>query len=934
MARAAGHFPEKTRQALRGRAGDRCSREKCGRSTSGPSTNDAEKSVCVGEAAHIRAASKGGPRYDSVFPASQVHSTENGIWLCSFCATLIDKNGGADYSVETLLAWKSAAEEGAREAFESGVESIYRAPRVEVSRVLHSMADRLVGREEELQCLDNALINRDAAQSRINILTFTGWGGSGKTSLISEWLQLLSVREWHGCKAVFGWTFYNQSALVENVSAADEFFSAAIEFFTDEKTADPPRSRAVHLAKLVRSTPALLILDGLEVLQQRDDSISDPEMALFLRELAFDNGGLCVITTRQKIKDLIPFQGKVPQIELVQLSVAAGKALLVSLGVKGLESEIEALVGQLDGHALSLDLCGRYLKVAHGGDVRYWTEFGILDADNVLTDGHAFRVMQAYEKWFSKQGVIGEQLLAALNIVSLFEGFADGSLIDELFNGSSLPNFTQPFEAASSSDEDSISAWRVTVAKLKSYGLLKQRDGTAEHVSRRSSLQAHPLVREYFLERAKKVAPDHTREAHRRLFDLLSSPIPWLGDLANTMRFYDAIGHGCFAGEHDRAWEMYIDRIHKGDAAIKGLKHFGLYQRDLVALRGFFDKPWTKPAACLNTRNHAMAFAFAGYDLRAVGQIESAIAPMIKERQLFVDQENWSEASRSCSNLSQSYATLGDFSRALKHGREGIKYSRRSRNPFDLYIRLAAQADAYLAAGQLRNSLRLFRLAEALQRKDQPQFPWLYSYRGARFCDLLLIPLERAAWLQVPHRVLGQSEWGAWAEKISNEVTQRLNAAPISEEKAGKTSLLNQGLREMLLAQLLMYRGLLRNSSEDLSLARLAVEPALTSLRRAGQLDELPRGLLARASMLFLGNENDAARSDLDEAWAIASRGPMRPFLVDILVSRVRLFNLEEGYPWENSRRDLKAARELIEKTGYLRRLGELEHLERTLAVN
>ena len=77
-----------------------------------------------------------------------------------------------------------------------------------------------------------------------------------------------------------------------------------------------------------------------------------------------------------------------------------------------------------------------------------------------------------------------------------------------------------------------------------------------------------------------------------------------------------------------------------------------------------------------------------------------------------------------------------------------------------------------------------------------------------------------------------------------------------------------------------------------------------------------------------------AARRDLDEVWEIAERGPMPLFLADIHLHHARLFGphapaaIDEPYPWESPTADLAAARRLIEKHGYGRRLKELEDAE------
>jgi len=73
--------------------------------TIGPSREAVDDLATVGVAAHICAASSGGPRFDATMSSDQRSSIENGIWLCSRCATLIDRDV-VRFTVEALQAWK------------------------------------------------------------------------------------------------------------------------------------------------------------------------------------------------------------------------------------------------------------------------------------------------------------------------------------------------------------------------------------------------------------------------------------------------------------------------------------------------------------------------------------------------------------------------------------------------------------------------------------------------------------------------------------------------------------------------------------------------------------------------------------------------------------------------------------------------------------
>lgn len=84
-------FSSKTITTLSRRAGVRCSNPDCRRLTVG-SNEIKDKSTIVGVAAHITAASAGGPRFNATLNSAERSSIENGIWLCVNCSTLIDKD--------------------------------------------------------------------------------------------------------------------------------------------------------------------------------------------------------------------------------------------------------------------------------------------------------------------------------------------------------------------------------------------------------------------------------------------------------------------------------------------------------------------------------------------------------------------------------------------------------------------------------------------------------------------------------------------------------------------------------------------------------------------------------------------------------------------------------------------------------------------------
>lgn len=104
------NFKAAVKKTMAERVAWRCSFPGCGAVTIGPKKGDVNKSVNLGHAAHICAAAENGPRYDLDMSTAYRTSIENGIWMCSRHATLIDQDY-TEYSVQTLKLWKSQAEE-------------------------------------------------------------------------------------------------------------------------------------------------------------------------------------------------------------------------------------------------------------------------------------------------------------------------------------------------------------------------------------------------------------------------------------------------------------------------------------------------------------------------------------------------------------------------------------------------------------------------------------------------------------------------------------------------------------------------------------------------------------------------------------------------------------------------------------------------------
>jgi hypothetical protein len=235
--------------------------------------------------------------------------------------------------------------------------------------------------------------------------------------------------------------------------------------------------------------------------------------------------------------------------------------------------------------------------------------------------------------------------------------------------------------------------------------------------------------------------------------------------------------------------------------------------------------------------------------------------------------------------------------------------------------------DALHQTGHWAEAEAHFHEAEELWGETYPQAPLLCGLAGFQYCDLLAAAAERAAWRQIQ-----ESELANVCCAVSERAAQTLQWA-----ESWQQDILSASLDHLTIGRAALYVTILQGESmvpsltqddQQLRDAGATLNIAVTGLRRAGHQHHLPRGLLTRAWLRFLENDSEDAQADLDEAWEIAERGPMRLYMADIHLYRARLFHGVKPYPWTSPQEDLAAARKLIEQCGYWRRKEELEDAE------
>jgi tetratricopeptide (TPR) repeat protein len=810
----------------------------------------------------------------------------------------------------------------------------------------NSGSSLLVGRENELACLEAAW-----GPAKKNLVCLVAWGGMGKTSLVARWAAAkLAEPDHSGMEWYFDWSFYSQgtrgveeSGVPRIAVSADYFINEALRFFGRDDLAETSVGawkKGEELARLAGSSRGLLILDGIESLQDaKTGEVTDQAMRALIRGLATHNSGLCLVTTREHIPDLAIWRNAtVSEWKLERLSDAAGAMLLTELGVSGTDVEKVQLSSQVKGHALTLTLVGRYLKRCHQGDIRRVDRVRFTRVNVSEQGGHAFRVIEAYQQWFMEHGCTTE--LTILRIVGLFDRPATPDCVAAL-RAPSIRGLTD--QITSLSDDD----WNAALNHLEELGLVARHPweppliegrsgpgGKLEPAHRRrvmssddKSIDAHPLVREYFARQLHDNAKRIWRDGNRRLFEHLSSSVPhWPEGLAGLQPLYQAIGHGCRGGKHKEACnKVYHDRILRAgfDGHYSALT-LGAISSDLSAIACFFETPWHRLLKGFSQSDQAFVLNNAAVYLLWLGRLSEARDPFLKSMEICVHQKDWNAAALRASNLSELEVKLGNLDSGVRYGENAVDYAERGGSGMELVIDLATLGDALHQRGRTDE-------ADSVYQRALTITPVLTSYRGMRYRDFQLGPMERIAWslfLRVPNDQ-GQEEHDLTT--LRARCQQLLTDANESLEVANRVSRrLEMDLERIVVARIALCLAVFAEGDNErqttLSMAAEVIREAINGLRSHGRYDELPKALIARAWLEGLNGDRNAAGQSLHEAEQLSQRGPapMKLQLADVYLHQARIVRDATA---------LAKAASLINSINYARRFEELSVAQRAASA-
>lgn len=841
-------------------------------------------------------------------------------------------------------------------------------------------AEKLIGREQELALLDLAF-----AQPHTAIVSLVAWGGVGKTMLVQHWLQRLQRESWFGARRVYAWSFYSQGTKEDRQASEDTFLAHALAWFGVQcEPTLSPWDKGRLLADAIARERTLLILDGIEPLQYPPGPMGGqlrvPGVRSLLKQLARKANSakseisnlksdiandLCLVTTREPLTDLGDYErrpdaawGSVLRVDLGNLTEEAGAALLCHVGVDHVgkqtivpeevadNDELLKATREVDGHALTLNLLGRFLAHAYAGDILYRKEVRFEATDRNERGGKTFKMLAAFEHWFDRGSDFYKQQLAILRVLGLFDRPADAGCIAALRQPPAITGLTDPLFTVRS---DAIAGqpperpliredWNTAIASLSRFGLVVTEVGEGGEAR---ELDCHPLIREYFEKKVRTTTNKGWHDAHVRLW---KTPCPDPeGPPPESLRemtpLFMAVRHAMLAEHGSDALKIIHEQIQREkdkDRKFYATRILGAGGELLVCYAYAFSENWKRFAISGDSKDQAYVAQEAAFGLRAAGRLDEALG-------LFrLAGETWNKANdcvgqaHSIANAAECCQVIGDLRCASDLLNESVALAAATGDDFKFMWMLAKRARLFHVQGKWREAMSDFAEAIKVGRRihAENEYGFFGGVRGSNYCDFLIDVISRPRLSDV---------CPIWPDRTADRIGKLPAICRSGLEGVGDLS--DHLLKDTRARELKLDTGLLFVLQDRLrSLGakpcdKNDVNDALNQLRSAGDLTFVPVGLLAVARQAAQSKDIPVAIDDLDEAWDIAERGPMRLHMADIHLHRARLFFRENKYPWNRNRDgtsrgprdDLVAAEKLINECGYHRRDEELADAKKAI---
>lgn len=763
-----------------------------------------------------------------------------------------------------------------------------RRPQKICSTNLPINSGKLYGREEEIADLFEAW-----NQGKKNILQISGPSGIGKSSLINEWLSRMDSDNYWGAEKVYIWSFYQGFGVLRNSEFVGSFIRQALQWFGDADVAQQksPLVQASRLAQLIKKSRTLLVLDGLQELQYqrgaRFGQTHNPAVSLLLRELAMDNPGLCIITSRLKNADLAAIgEPRVGAVDLGNLDQDAAASLLRSYGVHGEPSQIVHAVREHEGLPLSLSILGRHLDVVHDGNLAHFMELAPLLRESGKRE-QACHLAREYLRLLPD-----ERERKFLYLLCLYGRPASLGELLLVCRFREIDGLTPEILSLNNRE------LRYTIDALEQSGVIR-----SSGEWRSPLLDVAPFVRESIALELEENHPQLWKAGNRLLFDYFKggkSDSRYPGQKKDML--YRAIMYGVRAECRDESLALYFDRVREGKIFISNP---GSSYLDQACLRTFFSDPWTHVHSGLSSEESNFDLRFcAAVNLANLGDMEQAIDTSLVCVKWFLTRRKWAKAVSSACLLLSMFLAAGKLSEAVRWAKRIRRKLSRGSDPLTRACGDMLAANVQFLRGKVEKAGELYRQADQVVNAAGPGVEIHVPIASFYFCRYLL---ESGAASQSLERMVNtfvRRETSSWQLSMDSASTY-----------GGNLSLL----------------GLIFLKQGDLVNARRSLDNHVEILRSTEEWLGLAACLNRRARFFIETEDYQAAKADLKEALGIARRiGALAiewEAMLDLALLCVR------GSRPELGRRYLTKAKKIKGMKAYKFRDSQIQELESKLAA-
>ena len=565
-------------------------------------------------------------------------------------------------------------------------------------------------------------ITLDWIDPHVRITGLIGFGGEGKTSLVREWVdELLADNLRPLPDGTFWWSFYE----MRNV---EEFFDAVLNYLSggriDVRKVTSANSKAAIIGAMLGAGRYLFVLDGLEVLQYQDGdmygSIRSPDLKAFLEFFASpDHSSFCLVTSRAPLLDMIHFS-TYKNRDVDRLNPREGLDLLRKFGIRGSDEELDRVVREWDGHALTLSLLASYLNDHHEGNITQLQNIHPPIATEPRYE-RVIRVLRRYDEHLSEAAKV------FLKLFSIFRRPVDRDAFDKVFR---VKREDLALNAPIAALDDL--EFQTMIENLVAYRILRYEAKTDQYTS-------HPIITFHYSALLAKDKRVMVETAHKQIKDYYLGKARNLGErptLEDLIPLIEAVHHACQCGAYDEACGICWVRINRRREYYI-INKLGAWEAWLEIMKEFFPGGDTSQDPLVSARYKSWILNDMGYCLINIGIGHLAEGFFERALNIALGSGDWANASRGYMNRSELYSIRGDLINSLEAASESLKLARLAKETDYECSSLAYQAWAYHLQGDLETAGQKFKEAEALQKRKDASKLYLYSLVSIHHADHL-----------------------------------------------------------------------------------------------------------------------------------------------------------------------------------------------------